>query len=116
MFSKKEDAVMQIVYTEGIKRKSFLISPADIKAMSKNPITEKEIDKILCDLKKDGYFDFIYSDRHGESVYCITLSEKGKGYARDKMVTRRNLIYRLILTIGFAIISFVIGIILRLVF
>lgn len=116
MLSKKEDGVMQIIYAEGIKKKSFLISPLDIKSMSKNPLSEKEIDKILSDLKKDGYFDFIYSDRHGEKVYCITLSEHGKGYARDKMVMKRNLVYRLILTVGFAIISFIIGIILKLVF
>ena len=116
MLSKKEDGVMKIIYTEGVKKKSFLISPLDIKSMSKIPLSEREIDDILNDLKKDGYFDFIYSERHGESVYCITLLERGKGYDRDKMVRRRSLIYRLILTVGFAVISFIIGIILKLVF
>ncbi len=116
MLSKKEDAVMQIMYSQGMEKKSFLISPIDIKTISKTPLSEKEVDKILTDLKMDGYFDFIYSDRHGEIVYCVTLLERGKGYERDKMVRRRSLVYRLFLTVAFAIISFIVGLILKSVF
>ncbi len=116
MLSKREDAIMKIIYEQGVNKKSFLLSPMDIKTLTHFEMSEKEIDKIIVDLSRDGYFDYIYSDRHGESVYCITLTERGKGYDRAQLLQKRSLWYRLILTVGFAIISFIIGLILKSVF
>ena len=62
------------------------------------------------------YFDLVYSDRRGEKVFCITLLEKGKSYFRKEKIERQNLVKRFFLTIGFAVLSFLVGVILRKIF
>jgi hypothetical protein len=75
-----------------------------------------QVEKLVKDLNTDGYFDLVYSDRRGETVYCISLTNKGKGFLRDKKLLKRNLIYRLVLSVSFAILSFIIGLILKRLF
>ncbi len=117
MLTKKENAVMNIIYHECSGKQSSLISPLDIKQLLKEgEFTIENIENIVSDLFVDGYFDLIYSERRGERMYCITLTEKGKGYERNKKVTRRNLIYRISLTVVLAVFSFVIGLILKAIF
>ena len=68
------------------------------------------------DLYKDGYFDLIYSDRHGERVYCITLLNKGKAFFRGKKIFKRNLLFRVLVTLLLAVLSFITGLILKAIF
>ena len=116
MLSKAENRVMSVLYEECKDKKSVLISPADIIGLAGGEITLTEVEKITADLAMDGYFDLIYSDRHGETVYCITLLEKGKAYRRSVLVARRNLIFRIGLSVALAVFSFIIGLILKAVF
>lgn len=117
MLSKKERAIMQVLCNESKDKSSILISPNDILSiLKKENLSLKDVDKILSDLNADGYFDLIYSDRHGELVYWIALSNKGKAFLRDQKLLKRNLLFRLCATIIFALISFFIGIILKKLF
>lgn len=116
MLTKKENAVMDAVYAYGFDKKSFLVTPIDLKKAVKKDVTISQLDETMSALSKDGYFDLVYSDRRGENVYCVTLTDKGRGFRRDKLVRKRNLVIRLFLTVGFAVVSFIVGIILRAVF
>lgn len=117
MLSKTENKVMSVLYTECKDRAALLISPTDLmKITGEKGLTQSKLDKIINDLNMDGYFDLVYSDRRGERVYCITLTERGKGYLRGQKVMRRNLIFRLFLTVGLALLSFIIGLILKALF
>lgn len=117
MLTRLENKVMINLYKECKDKSSILISPIDlIKIVGSENLTLSKLEKIIKDLSADGYFDLIYSDRHGETVYCITLLEKGKGYLRSESIAKRNLIARFVLTIGFAILSFIVGIILKKIF
>ena len=118
MLSKLEDKVMLAVRKACLDKNSCLVSPKEIiSALDLNgQISQKSIEDILLSLSYDGYFDLIYSDRKGERIYCITLNEKGFAYQRQKQVIKRNLRYKLIVTVAFAVLSFVIGVILRKVF
>jgi hypothetical protein len=117
MLNKTESKVMGVLFNECKQRSALLISPLDlIKISGEKGLTESKLDRIMNDLFMDGYFDLIYSDRHGERVYCVTLTEKGKGYSRGKKVMRRNLLFRLCLTVGLALLSFIIGLILKAIF
>ena len=117
MLSKIENKVMMVLLKECKDKKALLISPIDlINIIGDKTITQTKLEKVINDLFMDGYFDLIYSDRRGEHVYCITLTERGKGFMRGQKVLRRNLFFRLLITIGFAFLSFIIGLILRAIF
>ena len=116
MLTKTESKVMDAVFSRCEGKVSELISPVDLCRMAGGSVSLSNLENTLSALSQDGYFDMIYSDRHGETVYCITLTEKGKAHKRNKKVFKRNLIFRLGLTIVLAIVSFVIGIILKAVF
>ena len=117
MLTKNEDRVMSVLFKECRDRRSYLVSQVDLLKMSGiDALTLTELDKVVRDLSVDGYFDLVYSDRRGETVYCISLTEKGRGYQRSAKLIKRNLIYRLIVTVGFAVLSFIFGLILKAIF
>lgn len=117
MLSKKENAVMTVLAKECKNKDALLITPIDLKGfLTEENISTQNLDKIISDLYMDGYFDLVLSDRHGEKVYCITLTERGKGYLRNKKILKRNILFRLCLSAALALFSFIIGLILKAVF
>ena len=117
MLNTLENKVMSALFLSFEKKKTILISPLDLMRITgEKSLTVSSVDKIINDLSSDGYLDLIYSDRHGETVYCVTLTEKGKGYLRGRKVMKRNLLFRLGVTVALAIVSFVIGLILKAIF
>ena len=116
MLNKRENRVMGVLYEECKDKNSALISPADIARLAGGEMTAAQAEKIAADLAMDGYFDLVYSDRRGETVLCITLSEKGRAFRRMALVAKRNLVYRLGLTVAFAVVSFLIGLLLKALF
>ena len=117
MLSKIEKKVMQLLYDHSKNKDAILISATDLfLQLGDKKISVSQIEKIIIDLNTDGYFDLVYSDRHGQVVYCISLTVKGKNFLRDQKLIKRNLIYKLVVTIVFAFISFIIGVILRKIF
>ena len=117
MLSRLESKVLISLIKASKERGAILISPIDLlKIVSAEHLTLSQLETTLNNLSTDGYFDLVLSDRRGEKVFCITLLEKGKGYIRSESIEKRNLIKRFALTIGFAILSFLVGIILRKIF
>ena len=117
MLTKSENRVMRAVYSAALGKPAVLITPADLlKLAGDDGLTLSRLEKIVTALHQDGYFDLVYSDRHGETVYCITLSEKGKAFRRDAVVMKRNLIFRIGLSVGLAVLSFLIGLLLKAIF
>ena len=117
MLSRTENKVMEILIKCCENKQAVLISPTDLKNMvSIKNLTDSQLEKIINDLHVDGYFDLVYSDRRGEPVYCITILEKGKGYFRNLKVMQRTLLFRLAITVILAIISFLIGLVLKAIF
>lgn len=117
MLTKTESKVMGALYSAAEDKRALLISPIDLlKLVGAESVTLTQLEKIVTALSQDGYFDLVYSDRHGETVYCITLTERGKAFKRDLLVMRRNLIFRISLSVGLAFMSFVIGLILKAIF
>jgi hypothetical protein len=112
-----ENKIMQVIYSFGQKKNPFLLTPNDIISMSgQKNVTKIELENILQNLAMDGYFDIIYSERNGDTVYCITLLTKGKAFSRSKKNFKRNLILRIVLSASLAVMSFLIGLLLKTVF
>ena len=117
MLERLEKKVLSTLVYELKEKSAILISPLDlVKIVNEESLSISRLEKIINDLSVDGYFDLVYSDRRGETVYCISLLEKGKGFLRSEKQRKRNLLARLFLTIGFAFISFLVGVILRKIF
>jgi len=117
MLVRAERKVMATIYGACKDKNSLLIEPIDLLKMVAIPdLTLGEIEKIVIALSQDGYIDLIYTDRRGQTAYCIALTEKGKGFLRDGTNFKRNVIFRILLSLGLAVFSFLVGLILRNVF
>ena len=88
MLSAREDAVLTAVLRFCGGKDCTLITPQDLLASLK---------------KREGFTE----DR---------LHAKGQGYFRSKQVQKRNLFFRIGVTVALAAVSFVIGLILRAIF
>lgn len=117
MLSKTESKVMSVIFSSCSQKDALLITPLDLKNLTgEKGLREQELDKIVDDLYKDGYYDLVFSERRGEKVYCITLTEKGRGFNRNKKIMKRNILFRLALSAALALFSFIIGLILKAIF
>lgn len=118
MLSKKENLIMNYIYEKCLNRDSALISPTDFQTalLDKYDLTNIEIDQILNGLVLDSYIDVINSDKKGKLVYCISLKQKGISYKRDRDQKKKTAIFLLTRTVILAVISFIVGIILKAIF
>ncbi len=117
MLNKTENKVMAALIKICKDKTSSLVSPMDLlSVVGRKDFSLSALERVMNDLAADGYFDLVYSDRHGERVYCITFLNKGKSYERNLLTFRRNLVFRLALTVVLAIVSFLIGLILKAIF
>ena len=111
MLSISEKLVLKAIITKCGKKDSCLASDADILCHipQRAGISEKRLADIINCLEYDGYIDVVISDRHGEMVYCITVSQKGKGIRRESVQSKRYFLYRIFLAAASAAITFLIG-------
>ena len=117
MLSKAENKVMRALTKMRKEKNSLLVSPLDLLViLGDKEFNQTYLEKIIQDLCSDGYFDLVYSDRRGEKVYCITFLQKGQAYNRNQLIIRRNLAFRLGLSVVLAIVSFLIGLVLKAIF
>ncbi len=115
MLSRLENRVMGEIYRNCKSKNAVLIEKSSLTSMT-GAESEEKLDRVVNDLYTDGFFDLVYTERQGEKVYCITLTEKGKGYPREAKMIKRTLMFKLAVTVGFAIVSFIVGLILKAIF
>ena len=118
MLSRKETLIMNYIYEKCLNRESALISPTDFQTalLDKYDLTNIEIDQILNGLAMDNYIDVINSDKKGKLIYCISLKQKGISYKRDGEQRKKTALFLLSRTVILAIISFIVGLILKAIF
>lgn len=116
MLTAKERRVLGVFIEECSGKTSALITPADLAKKAGGEISVSAAEKIAEALAEDGYFDLVYSDRHGETVYCVSLTLKGRAYKRSVKIERRKLVFRVGVSVALAVMSFVIGLILKAIF
>ena len=115
MLNKQENEVMRAVYEMCDGRESCLVSPLEIMSIlpEKRRYTPEKVDAILRSLELDDYFDLIESERKGEKMYVITLHDNGVAYKRTSQQVRRSVAFKVGLSVLGAVITFVVGLILR---
>ena len=118
MLDKKEKFVILYLLEICPSKRSYLILAEQIAEFvsRKYLITISELDEIMISLAKDNYIDFVVSDGKNGYYYCITLKGKALTLKKDMQKQKKEFWYGILKTFGFAVLSFVIGIILRSIF
>ena len=111
MLSGYEKSVLNAILLKCGEKASCILSPLELLSLipQKNRSGLSHLNDILKCLEYDEYIDVVLSDKRGQSVYCITLLKRGKGYKRERIQSKRYAIYRIILAAVCALITFVIG-------
>ena len=116
--NKRENEVMQAVFSLSLGKQRFLVAPCEILAAlpPKARFDEEILDRTLRSLELDGYFQLIESERKGEKVYVVLMHEAGLAYQRSDIQRKRTVAFKWgVAAIG-ACITFFIGVILRFIF
>ena len=119
LLDQKEKLVMSYLFDICADRSSHLIAAEEIiKFVSdkKHALSLSELDDIMQSLQKDSYIDFVASDSKKGTIYCTSLKSKGYLFKKDLQKEKKQariLVYR---TIGLAVLSFIVGIILKAIF
>ena len=118
MLSKCESEVMSAVYDLCDGTESCLVSHLDIMSVlpAKRHYSLDELEEILFNLKNDGYFDLILSERKGEKMYVINLKESASAFKRQKNQRTRDIGFKIFLAFIGAVATFVFGLILKAIF
>ena len=113
--SRREDEVMNAVFTLAGGKERMLVSPYEILALlpQRAGFDETQVDRVLRALELDGYFELISTDRKGERAYVFHMKEAGLAYKREGRRRKRSLAARVALTIALAVLSAVVGIVLK---
>ena len=118
MLSKKEKMIMQYILNESGNRDTCLLLPIDIEhaLAPKYTINQIEAQAILDGLVQENYISLVNSDKNGELIYCISILPKGKSFHREEKNIKKSWTSAVIRTVLLAILSFVIGLILKAIF
>lgn len=118
MLTRQEQEIMGAVYALCNGKRSSLVTPADLlrHLPPKCKLSEEGLEKLLLSVKAEDYFDLILSDRKGERMYVIHLRPKGMNFPHERRKQQKQLFVRICFTVGGAILSFFIGLLLRRIF
>jgi len=118
MLSKNEKFLMQYLLDKCGEKDTCLLSPIDLMHAfePKKTIKQIELQAILDGLVQENYISVVNSDKNGELIYCITILAKGKSFTREQKNVKKGWSVAIIRTIILAVISFVVGIILKAIF
>lgn len=116
--NRRENEVMRAVFELSDGKDRFLVSPCELVAVlpSRAGYNEETLERTLRALELDGYFDFIPSDRKGEKTYVIHMREAGLAFKRSDAQRRRGVCFRWGVAAVGAVITFLVGLILRHIF
>ncbi len=112
MLNKKSKALMKQVYNKAVEKDgTCLISQNDLLATLPYTMQFKKNDLTVClkALVSEGYVEMITTEKKGEDYYCITLQKLGYDFAYQLAKEKRQIKFKIALTVCGAIGSFVIG-------
>ena len=105
MLNREENEIMRAVYELCGGKGCCLVSPYDLMSLlpAKRGYTAERVDRLLRSLELDDYFDLLESDRKGERP-------------RERLQMRRSIAFKIGLSVAGAVITFLVGLLLRLAF
>ncbi len=118
MLNRRENEVMNVVYSVCHEKGICLISPSELLSMLPNrkKYTETQLEAILSELALDNYFELLSSERKGEKMYVISLRANGYAYKRYSLQQKRDGAVKLFWAVASAIVAFLVGLVLKRIF
>ena len=117
MLNRQENEIMNAVYEMCDGKESCLVSLSELVGiLPDRKYSPEKVEAILRSLELDDYFDIIESDRKGERMFVITLHPNGFAYKRTSQQMKRSIAFKVGLSVAGAVITFVVGLILRGIF
>ena len=119
MLNKTETRVMSYIFEKCKGENKGIFTPKELLSalMPKYEITAKQLDVIMSNLALDDYFESEKKDKDGKIYFLVSLTMRGAAFDRERQQQKRqmmrSLMWKLGLTIGGAILAFVLGIILN---
>lgn len=116
--NRRENEVMNAVFELSGGKERFLVASYELGAVlpPKGKYDEAALGRILRSLALDGYFELVESERKGEPVYVIHMREAGLSYKRQDYQRKRSVCFRFTLAAAGAVVTFLVGLLLRLIF
>ena len=118
MLNKRENEVMNAVYSMCHERGVTLLAPTELLSAlpSRKRYTEEQLDDILRELALDDYFELLSSERKGEKMYVIALRSNGYAYKRCSLQQRRGVAMKMLWASASAVVAFLVGLLLKRIF
>ncbi len=119
ILDQKEKILMNFFYQNCNEKTTKLFSSQELVkfvAEKKHALSLNELDNIMNYLQKENYIDFVASDSKKGVMYCVSLKQKGKLFKKDLENEKKQARMLIARTIGLAILSFLVGIILKAIF
>jgi len=118
MLSRKEKIIMHYIISESSGKTTCLLTPLDIEHClePKYSSNANEVQALLEGLSQENYISLVNSDKNGELIYCITILPKGRAFNREQKDIKKTWTAAILKTVILAIISFIVGLILKAIF
>lgn len=119
MLDKKEKIIMGYIFDNCEKGKSRLFTAqefVDFISTKKHILSLSELDEIIIVLSKENMIDFVQSESKKGVMYCISLKNKGYVFKKYLQKEKRYASWVLLRTALLAVLSFMIGVVLRAIF
>ena len=98
------------------KSHDFLISQKKLLETNAFIESSESLASSLNALSSENYIDVISTDRHGEPYFLIQILPKGKSYLTQKKAIKQDLILKLSIALVSAVVTFLLGKLLYLIF
>jgi len=107
MLSKREKYIMAYLYRECGEKGACILVQSDVfeYVQHRFQISKLAIEGLLRCLEMDDYIDLVKTEKSGVPHYCVTLHHKGKAFLREQQNYRRQIYFKVALTVATALLG-----------
>ena len=122
MLNKTEAHVMAYIFEKCKGENKGIFTPKELLTalMPHYEITAKQLDVVISNLALDDYIECEKKDKDGKVYFLVSLTMRGAAFDRERQSQKRQMfrsvMWKLGLTVGGAILAFILGILLNRVF
>ena len=122
MLNKTEARVMSYIFEKCKGDNKGIFTPKELLAalMPKFEITAKQLDVVMSNLALDDYIECEKKDKDGKIYFLVSLTMRGAAFDRERQSQKRqrfqSVMWKLGLTVGGAIVAFILGSLLQRIF
>ena len=119
MLNKTESCVMSYIFEKCKGENKGIFTPKELLAalMHKYEITEKQLDVVMSNLALYDYIECEKKNKDGKLYFLVSLTMRGAAFDRERQSQKKQMIksimWKLALTVGGAVVAFILGILLK---